>query len=720
MVNKSFVIAAIAAIATSVAAQSCGNLNGQCGGKVFAGSSCCATGLTCKYVSEWYSQCVTDTTPSPATSPASSPATSPGVSSGCAYTAPTGSTTSSGNPYEGVPRYVSAAYAAKVDTSIAKYSSNSTRVALLNAVKRYPTFTWMDNMAALDTLSGHLQAAGAQGNGKTIVAEFVIYDLPGRDCAARSSNGEIPKGGIETYKSQYIDRAVSIFKTKPSNVRLVLVVEPDSLPNLATNIGQLRCDSTTQTEYPAAVAYAIAKLSALPDTYLYLDAAHGGWLGWPDNQQKIVPIFQNVLTLAKQINSAATIRGFASAVANYSPFQGNGDCPAREKCPLQNGKYDYNDCIDENLYTLALNKVFSSASLPTRWLIDTSRSGQHTIRKYWGSWCNAKGAGIGDLPKTNPAAQVDALVWVKPPGDSDGTSDTTATRFDGNCDPNDATVSLGASGIDALSDAPEAGAWFDKQFIMLVDNASPKITPASGSQTCGGTVTSPIVTSPPTSPIVNSPSPAVTSPATSPVTSPVGTGGACGPYTAPAGLTTSSGNPYEGVPRYVSAAYAAKVDTSIAKYSSNSTRVALLNAVKRYPTFTWMDNMAALDTLSGHLQAAGAQGNGNTIVAEFVIYDLPGRDCAARSSNGEIPKGGIETYKSQYIDRAVSIFKNKPSNVRLVLVVEPDSLPNLATNIGQLRCDSTTQTEYPAAVAYAIAKLSALPDTYLYLDAAHG
>ncbi|KAJ3119001.1 hypothetical protein HK098_005768, partial [Nowakowskiella sp. JEL0407] len=111
--------------------------------------------------------------------------------------------------------------------------------------------------------------------------------------------------------------------------------------------------------------------------------------------------------------------------------------------------------------------------------------------------------------------------WVKPPGDSDGTSDSTATRFDGNCDPNDSTVSLGASGIDALSDAPEAGQWFDKQFIMLVDNASPKISPASG--TCGGTVTSPVVTSP----IVNSPSPIVTSPAST-CSSPVNANGQCG------------------------------------------------------------------------------------------------------------------------------------------------------------------------------------------------
>ena len=36
---------------------------------------------------------------------------------------------------------------------------------------------------------------------------FVIYDLPGRDCAAKASNGELAAGDISTYKSQYIDRS---------------------------------------------------------------------------------------------------------------------------------------------------------------------------------------------------------------------------------------------------------------------------------------------------------------------------------------------------------------------------------------------------------------------------------------------------------------------------------------------------------------------------------
>jgi cellulose 1,4-beta-cellobiosidase len=349
----------------------------------------------------------------------------------------------------------------------------------MKKVQSYPTFTWLDTMSALTTLQSHLDAAAAQGNGSPIVAEFVIYDLPGRDCAALASNGEIPKGGLATYKSQYIDVAVSIFKNKASNVHLVLLIEPDSLPNLATNMGTLACDSTTQSEYPAGVAYAIAQLSTIPNTYMYIDAGHGGWLGWPDNQTKIVPIFQNVLSLAKGLlsTSTAAVRGFATTTANYDPFDGQGACPAKEKCPLVNSMYDYNPCIDENLYTQALNKVFSPASLPTRWLVDTSRSGQKTIRYYWGSWCNIKGAGLGVKPTTTPASQVDAFVWVKPPGDSDGVSGPAgAPRLDGHCDPTNTSVSLGASGSDSLSGAPQAGQWFESQFIMLVDNAYPALT----------------------------------------------------------------------------------------------------------------------------------------------------------------------------------------------------------------------------------------------------
>jgi len=34
----------------------------------------------------------------------------------------------------------------------------------------------------------------------------VVYDLPGRDCAAKASNGELAVGELARYKSEFIDR----------------------------------------------------------------------------------------------------------------------------------------------------------------------------------------------------------------------------------------------------------------------------------------------------------------------------------------------------------------------------------------------------------------------------------------------------------------------------------------------------------------------------------
>lgn len=82
-------------------------------------------------------------------------------------------------------------------------------------------------------------------------------------------------------------------------------------------------------------------------------------------------------------------------------------------------------------------------------------------RAHRGNWCNVKDTGVGERPKANPdptRSYLDAFVFVKPPGDSDGTSDSTATtpnsegkRFDPKC---------GSSNVDALSGAPHAGGWF--------------------------------------------------------------------------------------------------------------------------------------------------------------------------------------------------------------------------------------------------------------------
>lgn len=57
----------------------------------------------------------------------------------------------------------------------------------------------------------------------------------------------------------------------------MLIIEPDSLPNLATNQGDPHCGNTATTNaYKIGIPYAIKTLAtACPSCTLYVDAAHG-------------------------------------------------------------------------------------------------------------------------------------------------------------------------------------------------------------------------------------------------------------------------------------------------------------------------------------------------------------------------------------------------------------------------------------------------------------
>ncbi len=87
--------------------------------------------------------------------------------------------------------------------------------------------------------------------------------------------------------------------------------------------------------------------------------------------------------------------------------------------------------------------------MPYQAIVDVGRSGVQGIRAEWGHWCNVNGAGFGPLPTGSTGdARADAFVWVKPGGESDGTSDTGANRYDSFCGHSDGTplaLALGAT-----------------------------------------------------------------------------------------------------------------------------------------------------------------------------------------------------------------------------------------------------------------------------------
>jgi cellulose 1,4-beta-cellobiosidase len=354
------------------------------------------------------------------------------------------------NPFEGAQLYVNPDYVKAVEGLAASHPDQK---ALLKKLAALPTAIWLSWLKDTKDLPRYLDDALQQqrSGGKPVVPTFVIYDLPNRDCNAAASAGELPANdeGEARYQRDYIDVIAAAFAAHPE-LRIAIVVEPDSLANLVTNLENPKCQAA-EGIYKRGIAYAIAKLS-LPNVFIYLDAAHAGWLGWPRNLAKAVPLFKEVMAMG---GGAERVRGFALNVSNYDSTR-NPTNPPRDPNAAPN---------DELGYVADLSKALAAAGVAGKaFVIDTGRNGKPFIRTSPGNWCNVKGAGLGERPVAGPAPNVDAYLHIKVPGESDGTADSKAARFDTNCASDDATPG-----------APEAGAMFEPYLMDLLKNATPPL-----------------------------------------------------------------------------------------------------------------------------------------------------------------------------------------------------------------------------------------------------
>ena len=202
--------------------------------------------------------------------------------------------------------------------------------------------------------------------------------------------------------------------------------------------------------YKKGIAYAIEKLQFC-NAALYIDAGHGGWLGWDTNLEPAAKLFAEVLKLAK----GGKVRGLATNVSNYNAYKAT----VPEKFTSGDNSWD------ESHYVNNLAPLLKKYDFPQHFIIDVGRNGQLDIRSSWSEFCNIKGAGFGQRPTTDTKdALVDALVWVKPGGESDGSSNSTSPRFDKSC-----------TGPTSKLGAPEGGEWFNEYVVDLVKNANPPL-----------------------------------------------------------------------------------------------------------------------------------------------------------------------------------------------------------------------------------------------------
>ncbi|KAF2127065.1 glycoside hydrolase family 6 protein [Dothidotthia symphoricarpi CBS 119687] len=357
----------------------------------------------------------------------------------------TGATFADSNPWEGKDRYVPESYGKKLDQTIKAFEKQGDK---LNAARtrtvaeKISTFTWVTSRAHLSNITTAIKEARDQkGRRNGMMVGLVLYNLPDRDCSAGESAGELESAnnGLKVYKKDFIDKYAQLVSKAP-DLEFAIVVEPDSLGNAVTNQAIPKCATATPI-YEEGIAYAISKLQ-FPNVHLYIDAAHGGWLGWADNLPLTADVFARVVTAAKKLNKNSKVRGWATNVSNYNPFNAK----------VRENYTEYNPSWDENHFAQSLAPFLAAKDLPTHFITDQGRVAKPGARAEWGEWCNVEPTGYGPRPSTiTNNTLIDSLVWIKPGGESDGAC--------------------------GLAGAPKAGVWFDSYVQMLVKEADPPLEP---------------------------------------------------------------------------------------------------------------------------------------------------------------------------------------------------------------------------------------------------
>ena len=315
----------------------------------------------------------------------------------------------------------------------------------------------------------------AARNGQVPV--LVAYNIPFRDCALYSAGGAADG---EAYLSWIQGFAAGVGEREA-----IVILEPDGLgivPWNTTLAGVVEpCRPEGQGPAASDARYdqlrgAVAVLAALPRVRLYLDGTGSSWLAPGEIASRLIKadvarttgFFLNV----SNFESDARVVPYARWVSDCIALVTRGRLDPRE-CPSQYAPAVFADHSTWRATDAAYDRLFEMTGLKRdpasqkHAVIDTSRNGrgswQPPAGKYADAevWCNPPGRGLGRRPTLetgNP--YVDALLWIKIPGESDG---ACYRGRGGPADPERGVT------------APPAGSWFAEQARELIEHANPPL-----------------------------------------------------------------------------------------------------------------------------------------------------------------------------------------------------------------------------------------------------
>ncbi len=251
--------------------------------------------------------------------------------------------------------------------------ADSREAKIASAIANKPTGIWFTTYNPA-TIQSQVSAVATAAAAKSQVPVLVAYDIPNRDCGGASAGGAPTIANYETW--------ISNFAAGLGTTTAVILVEPDSLAL------QSCLSSSDASARDAAIAYAGHVLRTDdPNARVYFDGGHSDW---------------NSAAQQATVLEAAGVTADANGVfTNLSNFEWTND-------ELYYGQQILADIGDSSLHLV----------------IDTSRNGAGPGN----TWCDPSGRALGLAPTASTGySYVDAFLWVKPPGESDGCADKAGT-----------------------------------------------------------------------------------------------------------------------------------------------------------------------------------------------------------------------------------------------------------------------------------------------------
>jgi endoglucanase len=369
--------------------------------------------------------------------------------------------------------------------------------ALIRSIIDTPAAVWVEGESP-KAAEQQVRQVTHQAAGKKTLPVLVLYNLPFRDCAQYSAGGAT---SVEEYKA-WIDAVARGIQGRDA----LIMLEPDSLGIIPwyTSVDGVAewckpaeaTPATATAERFEMLNYAVDVLSALPNTRVYLDATHNAWLNVGDITDRLLKagvqnadgVFLNVSNYQWTENLVQYGTWISSCIAYVTQVNPGdvGSCgnqywsggPANNwtGVALDPAKIWNDTATDPMANTAGINSrydlILGDVELTTHFVIDTSRNGQgpwtptgeQTIWPDPQTWCNPPDRGIGLRPTTNTGNDlVDAFLWIKVPGESDGQCSRGLGTGDNVVDPIWGQVD------------PNAGVWFPEQALELAKLANPPL-----------------------------------------------------------------------------------------------------------------------------------------------------------------------------------------------------------------------------------------------------